>query len=58
MTCRCGFVSRVKLLLRFKADCAIANEKNELPIHRAASSDKNIEVREREERERESLALA
>lgn len=41
----------MKLLLRFKADCSIANEKNELPIHRAASSDKNIEVRQ-QERER------
>ena len=57
--CRSGFVSRVKLLLHFKADSSIANGKNELPMHRAASSDKNIEVHvqragERErERERE-----
>ena len=41
---RCGFMSRVKLLLKYKADTSIANEKNELPLHRAASSDKNIEV--------------
>ena len=41
---RCGFVSRVKLLLKHKADTSVANEKNELPLHRAASSDKNIEV--------------
>ena len=55
IVCSSGFVSRVKLLLRFKADCTIANAKNELPIHRAASSDKNIEVeRGRERRERES----
>ena len=44
-TCRSGFVARVKLLLRYKADCSITNGKNELPIHRAASNDKNIEVR-------------
>ena len=37
-------MSRVKLLLRHKADPSIANEKKELPIHRAASDDKNIEV--------------
>ena len=47
-TCRSGFVIRVKLLLRYKADCSIANGKNELPIHRAASSDKNIEVRQKQ----------
>ena len=41
---RCGFVSRVKLLLKHKADASIANEKNELPLHRAATNDKNIEV--------------
>ena len=41
---RCGFISRVKLLLRYKADTSVTNLKNELPLHRAASNDKNIEV--------------
>ena len=46
----------MKVLLHFKADSSIANGKNELPMHRAASSDKNIEVRVQRagERERES----
>ena len=42
--CRCGFMSRIKLLLRYNADASIANTKKELPLHRAAGSDKNIEV--------------
>ncbi len=43
---RCNFVTRVKILLRAKADISIANHKKELPLHRACSSDKNIEVTE------------
>ena len=38
-------MSRVKLLLRHKANASIANEKRELPLHRAAANDKNIEVK-------------
>ena len=41
---RCGFPSRVKLLLKHKADCTIANKKKELPLHRACASTDNIEV--------------
>ena len=41
---RCQFVTRVKMLLRCKADVTIANTKKELPLHRACGSDKNIEV--------------
>ena len=41
---RCQFVTRVKMLLRCKADVTIANSKKELPLHRACGSDKNIEV--------------
>ena len=43
----------MKLLLHFKADSSIANGKNELPMHRAASSDKNIEVHVHRAGERE-----
>ena len=41
---RCGFPGRVKLLLKHKADCTIANNKKELPLHRACASSNNIEV--------------
>lgn len=41
---RCGFAGRVKLLLKHKADSAIANKKKELPLHRACASNSNIEV--------------
>lgn len=41
---RCGFPGRVKLLLKNKADCTIANKKKELPLHRACASSSNIEV--------------
>ena len=41
---RCQFVTRVKMLLRCKADVTLANTKKELPLHRACGSDKNIEV--------------
>lgn len=41
---RCQFVNRVKILLRFQVDVAIANHKKELPLHRACSSDSSIEV--------------
>ena len=41
---RCGFVSRVKILLQFKVKVDLPNNKKELPIHRACTSDKNMEV--------------
>lgn len=34
----------MKLLLKHKADCTIANKKKELPLHRACASNSNIEV--------------
>ena len=42
--CRCQFTSRAKLLLLHGADSTVKNNKNELPLHRACCSDKNIEV--------------
>ena len=41
---RCDFPGRVKILLKYKADCTIANKKKELPLHRACGSSNNIEV--------------
>lgn len=41
---RCGFVSRVKILLQFKVKVDLPNNKKELPIHRACTSDKNMEA--------------
>ena len=37
-------MKRVKLLLQFKADPGLANQKGERPIHRACISDINVEV--------------
>lgn len=37
-------VDRVKILLHFKADSTVANDKGELPIHSVCTSDTNIEV--------------
>ena len=41
---RCSFPGRVKILLKHKADCIVANNKRELPLHRACTSVNNIEV--------------
>ena len=41
---RCQFGARVRVLLHFKVDATIANQKQELPLHRACGSDSNMEV--------------
>ena len=41
---RCQYVERMKLLMRHKADISLANHKQELPLHRACTSNSTIEA--------------
>ena len=42
---RSHLVSRMMILLKHGVDANIANNKKELPLHKACTSDRNIEVR-------------